>query len=152
MYLLGKRNSASKINHFEMQVICSTSFNKSFCQWCYTRYKNTSVNACSLQKIYTINPVLEPRYGECEDTGQTPRPNPLLSLGTEEGLKPGEIIQLAVMPQQTTVGVVLFLSGRGAGGISGGPVKKNMALTGESKEKTLGLKGRSPKKFLQILQ
>ena len=69
MYLLRKRNSASKINHFEMQVICSTSFNKSFCQWCYTRYKNTSVNACSLQKMYTINPVLEPRYAECEDTG-----------------------------------------------------------------------------------
>lgn len=57
------------------------------------------------------------------------------------------------MPQQTTVGVVLFLSGRGAGGISGGgPVKKNMGLMGESKEKTLGLKGRPPKKFLQILQ
>ena len=36
-------------------------------------------------------------------------------------------MQLAVMPQQTTEGVVLFLSGRGAGGISGGPVKKNMA-------------------------
>ena len=56
------------------------------------------------------------------------------------------------MPQQTTVGVVLFLSGRGAGGISGGPVKKNMALMEESKEKTLGLKGRPPTKFLQILQ
>lgn len=56
------------------------------------------------------------------------------------------------MPQQTTVGVVLFLSGRGAGGISGGAVKKNMALMGESKEKTVGLKGRPPKKFLQILQ
>ena len=49
------------------------------------------------------------------------------------------------MPQQTTVGVVLFLSGRDAGGISGGAVKKNMALMGESKEKTLGLKGRPPK-------
>ena len=107
-----------------LKLITLTPFNKSFCQCCYTRYKNTSVNACSLQKIYTINPVLEPRYAECEDTGKTPRPNPLLSLGTEEGLKPGEIIQLAVMPQQTIVGVVLFLSGRDAGGISGGPVKK----------------------------
>lgn len=55
-------------------------------------------------------------------------------------------MQLAVMPQQTTVGAVHFLSGRGAGGISGAPVKKNMALKGESKEKTLGLKGRPPKK------
>ena len=34
-------------------------------------------------------------------------------------------MQLAVMAQQTTVGVVLFLSGGGAaGGISWGPVKK----------------------------
>lgn len=33
-------------------------------------------------------------------------------------------MQLAVMPQQTTVRAVHFLSGRVAGGISGGPVKK----------------------------
>ena len=45
------------------------------------------------------------------------------------------------MPQQTTVGVVLFLSGRSAGGISGEPVKKNMVLMGESKEKNIGFKG-----------
>lgn len=51
------------------------------------------------------------------------------------------------MPQQATVGVVLFLSGRGAGGISGGPVKKNMALMGESKEKNIGFKGEATQKI-----
>lgn len=53
-----------------------------------------------------------------------PRPNPLLSLGTEEGLKPGEIIQLAVMPQQTTVGVVLFYQVGVLVGFQGGQLKK----------------------------
>ena len=51
------------------------------------------------------------------------------------------------MPQQTTVGVVPFLSGRGAGGISGEPVKKNMVLMGESKEKNIGFKGETTQKI-----
>lgn len=51
------------------------------------------------------------------------------------------------MPQQTTLGVVLFLSGRGAGGISGEPVKKNMVLMGESKEKNIGFKGEATHKI-----
>ena len=51
------------------------------------------------------------------------------------------------MPQQTTVGVVLFLSGRGAGGISGGPVKKIYGFNGGVKRKNIGFKGEATQKI-----
>lgn len=55
-------------------------------------------------------------------------------------------MQLAVMPQQTTVRAVHFLSGRVAGGISGGPVKK-YGFKGGVKRKNIGFKGEATQKI-----